>query len=135
RLIGRTVGGFTIESLLGEGSTSTVYLATHPRLKDKVALKVLPAAIQDDPGFRERFIREPKLAASLDHPNVIPIYDAGESNGLLYIAMGYAEGGDLRSLLEREDRLPLVRTIVIVEQVASALDAAHAAALPHLHVP
>jgi serine/threonine protein kinase len=134
RLIGRTLGGYTIESWLGRGSTASVYLATHARSKGKVALKVPSVDTRDKPALREHFLRKARLAASLDHPNVIPIYDAGEDNGRLYLAMGYAEGGDLRRLLDREQRLSLVRTIFIVEQVASALDAAHAVALLHLDV-
>ncbi len=133
RLLGRTVGGYRIESYLGRGSNGTVYLATRPRLSDKVALKVISADAKSRSGVRERFLRESRLAASLDHPNVIPIYEAGDDDGELYIAMAYAAGGDLRSVLDREGgRLSLVRTIAIVEQVAAALDAAHAASLLHL---
>src|SRR5436190_18719796 len=93
--VGQTFGGYTIESLLGRGGMGTVFLATHERLRRKVALKVLGSDIAVDPVFRERFIRESQVAASLDHPNVVPIYDADERDGVLYIAMRYVDGTDL----------------------------------------
>lgn len=107
---------------------STLYLATHLRTKRKVVLKVLPAVAADD---RERFFRESELMASLDHPNVIPIYEADEDAGVFFIAMHFAGNGDLQGLLDRKGWLGLTRTLVIVEQVASALDAMHAALLVH----
>ena len=134
QLIGSTLGGFTIESLISPRTVTTVCLATHPRFKRKVALKVLSAEAADDPALRERFIHESQLTEALDHPNVIPIYDADEDAGVFYIAMHYAEDGDLRRLLDRKGRLALVRTIAIVEQVAGALDAMHAASFVHWDV-
>jgi serine/threonine protein kinase len=134
QLIRRTLGGFTIESLIGRRTTTTVCLATHPRLNRKVALKVLSAEAADDPELRARFVQESQLAASLDHPNVIPIDDAGEDGGTFYIAMHYAEDGDLRRLLDRKGRLAPVRTFAIVEQIAGALDAMHAASFVHWDV-
>ena len=99
-----------------------------------MALKLLTSELADNPGFRERFLRESQLAASLDHPNVVPIYDAGEAEGLLYIAMRYVEGTDLRQLLQREGALPPDRAVRLAAQVASALDAAHERGLVHRDV-
>src|SRR6202011_224139 len=87
-----------------------------------------------DADFTERFLRESRLAASLDHPNIVPVYDAGEKDGLLYIAMACVEGSDLRSLLAAEVSLPLRRALRIAGQIASALDAAHARGLVHRDV-
>ncbi len=114
-LLGCNIAGYSVEALLGRGGMGAVYLATHERLGRRVALKVLADELADDPGFRERFIRESQIAASLDHPHVIPIYDANEQDGVLCIAMRYVEGTDLRRLLRQEGRLPLERTLAIVE--------------------
>jgi serine/threonine-protein kinase len=137
--IGAVLAGYRVESLLGRGGMSVVYLAEHVSLGRKVALKVLASPLAHDPSFRERFMRESQRAAGLDHPNVIPIYDAGEvdggdADGLLYIAMRYVDGPDLRSLLRREGRLGVGRTLYMLEQVASALDAAHDNDLIHRDV-
>ena len=90
--IGTEIAGYRIERMLGRGGMSVVYLAEHLRLKRKVALKLLNPELAEDEGFRERFLRESELAASLDHPNIIPVYDADETGSLLYIAMHYVEG-------------------------------------------
>src|SRR5438094_451142 len=103
----------------------TVYLATQLRLEREVALKVLSAERSDDVEFQERFVRESKLAASLDHPNVLPIYDAGEVDGVIYLAMRYVEGGDLRRLLREHGRIGAMLALDITRQIALALDAAH----------
>jgi len=137
--IGAVLAGYRVESLLGRGGMSVVYLAEHVSLGRKVALKVLASPLAHDPSFRERFTRESQRAAGLDHPNVIPIYDAGEvdggdADGLLYIAMRYVDGPDLRSLLRREGHLGVGRTLYMLEQVASALDAAHDSDLIHRDV-
>jgi tRNA A-37 threonylcarbamoyl transferase component Bud32 len=137
--IGTTIAGYRIESLLGRGGMSVVYLAEHMRLGRKVALKVLAPALARDDAFRERFIYESQRAAELDHPNVISIYDAGEveggdADGLLYIAMRYVRGADLRSILQEEGPLSVGRTLFMLEQVASALDAAHDRDLIHRDV-
>jgi serine/threonine protein kinase len=133
RRIGTQLGGYRIVEPLGEGATSVVYRAEHVRLGRAAALKLLtPALGQAD--FRERFLRESQLAASLDHPSIVPIYDAGEEGDLLYIAMACVDGVDLKALLATEGRLPLRRALRIAGQVGSALDAAHARGLVHRDV-
>jgi serine/threonine protein kinase len=132
--IGTEVAGYRLERVLGRGGMSVVYLAEHLRLGRKVALKLLDAALSEDESYRERFIRESRRAAELDHPNVIPIYDAGEEYGQLYLAMRYVEGCDLKELIRRQGSIPLGRTLFILEQVASALDAAHERDLIHRDV-
>jgi YVTN family beta-propeller protein len=132
--IGTELVGYRIEALLGRGGTSVVYRAEHLRLKRKVALKLLAPELAADERFRERFLRESELAASLDHPHIVPIYDAGEAEGQLYIAMRYVAGGDLKGLLRREGRLEPARALGLLGQVAEALDAAHEAGLVHRDV-
>jgi serine/threonine-protein kinase len=110
-----------------------VYVAEQVRLGRKVALKVLTTELAWDEQFRERFVRESQIAAAIEHPNIIPIYDAGEDDGLLYIAMRFVEGPDLKEVLKRGN-LGVGRTIFLVEQMASALDAAHAHSLVHRDV-
>src|SRR5438477_7672684 len=117
------VAGYRIVELLGRGGMSVVYRAEHVRLGRPAAVKLLAATLGQADN-RERFLRESKLAASLDHPGIVPVFDAGEEDGLLYIAMAYVEGSDLKTLLVREGKLPLRRTLRILGQVASALDAA-----------
>jgi tRNA A-37 threonylcarbamoyl transferase component Bud32 len=128
------VAGYRIERTLGRGGMSVVYLAEHDWLQRKVALKVLAPQLAEDERFRERFVRESRLAASLDHPNVIPIYEAGASGGDLFIAMRYVEGTDLRTLLQESGALEPERAVAIVRQVAAALDAAHEQGLVHRDV-
>jgi serine/threonine-protein kinase len=130
---GAVVSGYRIEALLGRGGMGVVYLAEDLRLKRRVALKLLAPQLAENEGFRERFLRESELAASLDHPNVVPIYEAGESEGALYIAMRYVEGADLRTLLA-EGRLEPPQGVAIAGQVAEALDAAHERGLVHRDV-
>ena len=131
---GTEFAGYRIERTLGRGGMSVVYLAEHDWLQRKVALKVLAPQLAEDDRFRERFVRESRLAASLDHPNVIPIYEAGASAGDLFIAMRYVEGTDLRTLLHEEGTLDPSRTIAIVRRIAAALDAAHEQGLVHRDV-
>ena len=133
-VIGSELAGYRLESVLGRGGMGIVYLAEHLRLHRRAALKLLPAELADDPRFRDRFLRELEIAARLDHPNVIPIYDAGETDGVLYIAMRYVEGTDLRALLRREHALRPSRALDILWQVAGALDAAHGRGLVHRDV-
>jgi YVTN family beta-propeller protein len=132
--IGSSLREYRLESLLGRGGMGAVYLAWDGRLGRRVALKLLTPELATDDRFRERFLRESRLAASLDHPNVIPIYEAGEAEGQLYIAMRYVEGTDLDALLESEGRLAPERTLAILTQVAAALDAAHERELVHRDV-
>lgn len=131
---GTEVAGYRIVRTLGRGGMSVVYLAEHDWLQRKVALKVLAPQLAEDERFRERFVRESRLAASLDHPNVIPIYEAGASGGDLFIAMRYVEGTDLRTLLHESGALEPGKTMAIVRQVAEALDAAHEQGLVHRDV-
>jgi Protein kinase domain len=132
--IGTELAGYRIESLLGRGGMSVVYLAEDLRLKRKTALKILAPELSMDESFRERFIAESELAAGLDHPNVIPIFEAGDAQGVLFIAMRYVKSTDLKALLKREGRLEPDRALSIVGQAASALDAAHAQGLVHRDV-
>jgi YVTN family beta-propeller protein len=131
--IGTELLGYRIESVLGRGGMSVVYLAEDPRLKRRVALKLLAPALGADEAFRERFLEESQLAASLDHPNVVPIYEAGEADDQLYIAMRYVEGQDLKQLL-RNGALDPERAIRLCAQVADALDFAHGRSLVHRDV-
>ena len=131
--IGRELAGYRLEALLGRGGMGVVYRARDLALDRDVALKLLAPHLADDVSFRERFLRESRLAASLEHPNVVPIHDAGEIDGQLYIAMRLVDGTDLKQLL-REGPLEPARAIHILEQVAGALDAAHARGLVHRDV-
>jgi serine/threonine protein kinase len=132
--VGDTVSGYRIESILGRGGMAVVYLAEHDRLKRKVALKVLSPEIAADETFRQRFVAESERLASVDHPNIIPIYEAGEDDELLFIAMRYVETTDLKQLIVDEGGLDPERAVSIVTQVAGALDAAHAKGLVHRDV-
>jgi hypothetical protein len=113
---------------------SIVYEAEHVRLGRMVALKLLSPALATDQTFQDRFVRESQLAASLDHPNIIPIYDAGEAEGFLYIAMRHVDGPDLGAVLDKEGPLALGQALFYIEQVASALDQAHSQGLVHRDV-
>jgi YVTN family beta-propeller protein len=131
--IGSELAGYLIEALVGRGGMGVVYRAHDRALDRKVALKILSPELAADVGFRERFLIESRLAAALDHPSVIPVYDAGEAAGELYIAMRFVEGSDLRQLLQAGALTP-ERTIALVSQVAEALDAAHTRGLVHRDV-
>jgi serine/threonine protein kinase len=128
------IAGYRIEARLGRGGMGEVYRAVQLSLGRRVALKVLAPKLADDDVFRRRFLRESRIAASIDHPSIIPIYETGEDGGLLYIAMRYVDGMDLSTLLRREGRLEPARALAIMAQVASALDAAHARGLVHRDV-
>src|SRR3954469_2175642 len=132
--IGTTLSGYRIESVLGRGGMSVVYLADDLQLKRKVALKLLAPELAEDERFRERFLRESQLAASIDHPNVVPIYDTGEVDGLLYIAMRHVAGTDLKAQLRLEGPLEPNRALALVSQIGNALDAAHERGLVHRDV-
>jgi serine/threonine protein kinase len=130
----REFAGYRVESLIGRGGMGVVYRATDLRLERSVALKVLSEELARDEGFRKRFVSESKLAASLDHPNVIPIHAAGEHDGILYIAMRFVPGDDLRTILRANGRLAPGHAVALISQVAMALDAAHAHGLVHRDV-
>jgi DNA-binding beta-propeller fold protein YncE/predicted Ser/Thr protein kinase len=130
--IGSTLAGYRIESLIARGGMGVVYRATQLALERPVALKVIAHELAGKEGFRERFLSESRLAASLDHPSVVPVYDAREEDGELIVAMRLIEGGDLRKLIDRDGPLPLARAVMLLVQVAEAL--AHAAGIVHRDV-
>jgi hypothetical protein len=132
--IGTELVGHRIDGVLGHGGMGVVYKAEHLGLGRKVALKVLAPRLADSEAFRKRFIRESRVLAAMEHPNIIPIYDAGEADGVLYISMRYVDGPDLSALIEREGRLDPQRTLAIGSQVADALDAAHLGGVIHRDV-
>jgi predicted Ser/Thr protein kinase len=132
--VGSQFAGYRIEGIAGRGGMGVVYRARDEGLDRVVALKFIAADLASTPGFRERFTAESRTAASLDHPNVIPIFQAGEHDGVLFLAMRYVEGEDLRSVLQREGRLEPERAARIVAQIAAALDAAHVRGLVHRDV-
>ena len=132
--VGAEIAGYRIVSTITRGGMAVVYLAEDLRLGRKVALKILASELAEDDDFRTRFLRESQTAASIDHPNVIPIYDAGESHGHLYIAMRVVNDTDLKGLLKSEPRLEIDRAISIANQVAGALGAAHRCDLVHRDV-
>lgn len=131
---GDTFGEYTIESQIGRGGMGTVYLATHRRLGRKAALKVIAPELADDEDFRARFLRESQLVASIDHPNVIPIYDADEVGGVLFLAMRYVQGPSLQARLREHGPLSPDEAGRLATQVGAALDAAHRAGLVHRDV-
>ena len=130
-LLGTTFARHRVEAVLGQGGMGTVYLATDERLERQVALKVLPAERAADPAFRERFLREGRLLASLHHEHIVTVFEADEWQGQLYLAMRYVAGPDLRSIIERDGPLTPARAVALLGQVADALDTAHAASLVH----
>jgi YVTN family beta-propeller protein len=132
--IGSEIAGYRIDALLARGGMGVVYRATHLGLERAVALKVIARELSDREGFRERFLRESRLAARLDHPAVVPVYDSREVDGELIVAMRLVAGGDLRRLIDREGPLQPVQAIALLGQVAEALDAAHAAGIVHRDV-
>jgi CheY-like chemotaxis protein len=132
--VGREIGGYRIEGEIGRGGMGVVYSAEHLHLQRLVALKLLPAELTRDEAFRARFVRESRLAAEIHHPNIVTVYDAGEADGLLYLAMQYVRGTDLAWVLDEHGPLEPERAVAVLEQVASALDAAHARGLVHRDV-
>jgi len=131
--IGTEFAGYRIEALLGRGGMSVVYRAENARLGNKVALKLLAEELANDESFRERFVRESRTAASLNHPNIVTIYDAGDEDGALFIAMRYVES-DLKQLLSREGSLSIATVVSVTSQIGGALDAAHSRGLLHRDV-
>jgi serine/threonine-protein kinase len=132
--LGEHVAGYRLDQIIGRGGMAVVYRAYDERLGRSVALKVLAPRLARDEAFRQRFIRESRVAAAVDHPNIIPIYEAGESSGVLFIAMRFVHGRDVLSILEQQGALPVDRACRIVTQVAAALDAAHQQGLVHRDV-
>ena len=132
--VGTEVAGCVIEGVAGRGGMGVVYRATQSGLGRTVALKVIAPEYAIDPGFVERFKRESRLAASIEHPHVIPVYEAGERDGLLYLLMRYVEGTDLLTLLAQEGPLEPGRAARLVAQVAAALAASHRRGLVHRDV-
>src|SRR4051812_1272064 len=132
--LGSHLAGYRILQLIGRGGTGLVYEAEHVVLGRSAAVKTLLPTLVDDAEFRERLVRESRMVAALEHPTVIPIYDAGEAEGALYVAMRLVRGPDLAELIDREGRLDLETTVGLLEQVAGALDAAHASGLVHRDV-
>ena len=132
---GNVIAGYRIESMIGRGGMAVVYRAEDMRLGRKVALKLLTPQLADSEQFRQRFIRESRVAASLDHPNIVPIYEAGEADGQLFIAMRYVIGKDLKGVLAEEGgQLPVARALRLFVQIGDALDSAHQAGLVHRDV-
>ena len=132
--IGREILGYRLESFVGRGGMGVVYRAHDLRLKRSVALKLVAPELSQDERFRERFLAETELVTSLEHPNVVPIYDAGDVDGRLYLAMRFVEGSDLKALLAREGPLEPAKAVAIAAQVGAALDAAHEHGLVHRDV-
>ncbi|MFF1404019.1 serine/threonine-protein kinase [Streptomyces sp. NPDC058294] len=133
-LIGRRVAGYLIESEIGRGGMAVVYRARDLRLDRTVALKLLAPELARNDTFRKRFTHESQVAAAIDHPHIVPVFEAGETDGVLYIAMRYVPGSDLRHLLDERGPLSLPDAVRIAAQVASALDAAHGHGLVHRDV-
>jgi serine/threonine protein kinase len=133
-LVGTDFAGYRLRAVLGRGGMSIVYRAENPRLRNLIALKVLAPELADDQVFRTRFREESQIAASLNHPHVIPIHDFGASDGLLYIAMRYVSGTDLRHLIADRGWLAPYESVHLLEQAARALDSAHRRGLVHRDV-
>jgi hypothetical protein len=136
---GSQIAGYRLEEQVGQGGMAVVFRARDERLGRLVALKILAPALAADEAFRQRFVRESRAAAAVDDPHIVPVFEAGEAQtgehrGVLFIAMRYVPGGDVRALMRRSGPLPPGRAVWIISQVASALDAAHAAGLVHRDV-
>jgi serine/threonine-protein kinase len=132
--IGTELAGYRIEALVGAGGMGVVYRASDPRLERSVALKLLPASYADDSSYRRRFLDESRRAAGIEHPHIVPVHEAGEAAGVLYIAMRYVEGADLAKVIERRGPLDPALTVATLAPIADALDTAHARGLVHRDV-
>jgi DNA-binding beta-propeller fold protein YncE/predicted Ser/Thr protein kinase len=128
---GDVFAGYRVTGVAGRGGMGVVYEAQQLDLQRPVALKLIATPLARDEAFRERFVRESRAAAAIDHPNVIPVYSAGEDDGRLYLAMRFVDGEDLRSLVQREGPLEPARAASLIAQIGNALDAAHARGLVH----
>ena len=133
-LVGDEFAGYRVRAVLGRGGMSVVYQAENLRLSSVIALKVLAPELAADDVFRARFLEESRIAASLNHPNVIPIYDMGSQDDLLYIAMRYVSGTDMRQMIKKRGRILPATALFLVGQAARALDAAHRKGLVHRDV-
>jgi YVTN family beta-propeller protein len=133
-VIGSELAGYRIAALIGRGGMGAVYRAEETSLGRNVALKVIAPELAEDGRFHERFLRESRIAASLDHPHIVPIFKAGDEDGVLFLAMRYVEGTDLAKLVAEDGALEPRRAVEILEQVAEALDAAHEKGLVHRDV-
>jgi serine/threonine-protein kinase len=133
-LVGDEFAGYRMRAVLGRGGMSVVYQAENLRLSSVIALKVLAPELAADDVFRARFLEESRIAASLNHPNVIPIYDMGSQDDLLYIAMRYVSGTDLRQMIKKRGRLQSETALFLLGQAARALDTAHHRGLVHRDV-
>jgi predicted ATPase len=132
--LGIVIAGYRVDALIGRGGMGVVYRAHDDGLGRDVALKLLPPEATEDGRFRRRFLRESRVVASFHHPAIVPVYAAGETDGLLYQAMRLVEGSDLKRLLRREGALQPDRALALLERVAAALDAAHTRGLVHRDV-
>jgi serine/threonine protein kinase len=128
------IAGYRLEEHIGEGDMAVVCLAHDERLDRKVAVKILAPELTRDAAFRARLLHQVRAAAELDHPHILPVHEAGDASGIVYVVMPYVRGGDARSLLSSLGPLPLARAWKILAQVASALDTAHAAGIVHRNV-
>ncbi|HEY6891895.1 MAG TPA: serine/threonine-protein kinase [Solirubrobacter sp.] len=134
RRIGSVIAGYRIDSRIGRGGMGVVYRAHHLSLEREAALKIIAPDLAESSGFRERFSREARVAAALTHPNIVTVYDAGEVDGTLYLAMQFIEGSDLARMLATDGRLKPYRAIDVCRQIGDALDAAHERGLIHRDV-
>jgi len=132
--VGDEFAGYRLRAVLGRGGMSVVFQADNPRLGNVIAVKVLAPELASDDKFRTRFLEESRTAASMNHPNVIPIHDMGSSGGLLYIAMRWVSGTDLRQMIKERGRLQPETAVFLLSQAARALDAGHARGLVHRDV-
>jgi len=132
--VGSRLASYRLDEVTGRGGMAVVYRAYDTRLERQVAVKVLAPELAQNDAFRQRFIRESRTAAAVDHPNIIPIYEAGEASGVLFIAMRFVTGHDVQSLVDTEGPLPVDQACHIISQVAAALEAAHSHGLVHRDV-
>src|SRR5439155_8153842 len=134
-LIGTVLGTCTLQKLIGQGGMGAVYLAQQSRPRRQVAVKVLlpmtPLSPNQLAAFLERFRRETDAAASLEHPNIMPVHEYGEREGIAYLVMPYISGGTLRDVMEQEEFLPLPKVLNYLEQLTAALDFAHERGVIH----
>ncbi len=132
-LVGRRLGHYRVDGVIGQGGMSTLYRATDVRLGRTVALKIMSDALAGDAEFRERFVDEARNTSAVDHPHVVPLYDFGDVDGMLFLAVRYVAGPDLASVLADGPLAPR-RALLLLGQVAEALDVLHGRKLVHLDV-